>query len=145
MRIKMKSNLYKWAAVLKWCFKNLFFSPFFKLLSSVIFVPLFSFWQENEILYLPFSSEALQISVSVVNRVELTTRVKWIRPWFSLWCFLSVCLCIAVSASTYLPCHIKNIYRVTKPPEFWLKCLFPETPKMQMHEHEKMYQLGVAL
>lgn len=36
--------------------------------------------------------------MSVVNCIELTTRVKWIRAWFSLWwCFLFLSLSLSLS------------------------------------------------
>lgn len=62
----MKSHLYnKWTMVLKWGFK-IYFSSFFQNFSPLsFFVSQFSYCQWNEILYLPYSPKALQISVWV--------------------------------------------------------------------------------
>lgn len=74
----------------------------------------FSFCLWNEILYLPYFSKALQINVSVVNCIELTTWVKWIRAWFSLLGAPSLCLSLSHLAyfQLYLPCHAKTFNRL---------------------------------
>lgn len=58
---------------------------------------------EWDIISTIFLLSASDKCVSVVNCIEWTTWVKWIRAWFSLWsCFFSLCLCFSSSTQPTL-------------------------------------------